>query len=74
MAHSEPSRAAAITLEQLIALNDEIAALVRTGIPLEQALGQLGEDMPGRLGKLTQRLAERMQRGESLSQVLEEER
>ena len=62
--------ATAITLEQLVALNDEIAALVRAGVPLEQGLTALGADMPGRLGKVTQMLAERMQRGESLDQVM----
>lgn len=72
MAHSLPSGAAALTLDQLIALNDEIAALVRTGVPLQHALGQLGEDMPGRLGLLTRRMAERIERGESLTQVLEQ--
>jgi general secretion pathway protein F len=62
--------ATAITLEQLVALNDEIAALVRAGVPLEQGLTALGADMPGRLGKVTQMLAERMERGESLDQVM----
>ncbi len=67
---SQPSRAAPITLDQLIALNDEIIALVRAGVPLERGLWELGEEMPGRLGRIAQTLAERMQRGESLEQVL----
>jgi general secretion pathway protein F len=57
----------------LVALNDEIAALVRAGVPLERGLGKLAQDMPGRLGKTTQALAERMQRGQSLAQAVEEE-
>ena len=73
MAHSGASGAAAITLEQLIALNDEIAALVRARVPLEDALGLLGEDLPGRLGRITEILSLRMKRGESLSQALENE-
>lgn len=72
MSNSEPSRPAAITLEQLIALNDEIAALIRAGVPLEQGLGHLGRDLRGRLGRVTQDLAKRMQRGESLADVLDE--
>ena len=51
MAPSEPSGASALALEQLIALDDEIAALVRMGVPVERAIGVLGEDMPGRLGE-----------------------
>lgn len=73
MAHAGASDAAAITVEQLIALNDEIAALVRAKVPLEDALGQLGEDLPGRLGKVTEMLSLRMKRGESLCQALENE-
>lgn len=63
----------AITLDELIALNDEIAALVRAGVPLEPALAQLGGDMPGRLGRIATMLAERSGRGESLPEVLADE-
>lgn len=72
MADPESSAAAAISLDELIALNDEIAALVRAGVPLEQGLGHLGGDMPGRLGKIATMLAQRMQRGESLARILAE--
>ncbi len=65
MAHSR-----AISLDDLIALNDEIVALVRAGVPLEGVLARLGEDLPGRLGRITQTLAERMRRGQSLADVL----
>ena len=64
------SNAGAITLEQLAALNDEMAALVRSGIPLEQGLGALGGELPGRPGRLAQLLASRMNAGETLSQIL----
>ena len=59
-----------MTIDELIALNDEIAALVRAGVPLEQGLADLGEDLPGRLGQFTTALAERTARGESLDQAL----
>ena len=59
-----------MTLNDLIALNDEIAALVRAGVPLEQGLAELGADMPGRLGQVAAALAERTARGESLEQAL----
>jgi len=67
------SNAGAITLEQLAALNDEMAALVRSGIPLEHGLGALGGELPGQPGKLAQLLASRMNAGESLSQILSDE-
>ena len=62
-----------LTLDQLAALNDEIAALVRAGVPLETGLAQLGRDLPGKLGALTGRLAERMELGASLEQAIAEE-
>lgn len=64
------SNTGAITLDQLIALNDEMAALVRAGVPLEQGLGALGGDLPGQPGRLAQLLATRMNSGESLSKIL----
>jgi len=69
---AESTAAGAITLDQLIALNDEIAALVRVGVPLEQGLGLLGGDLPGRLGKIASSLAAELQRGKPLQQALEE--
>jgi type II secretory pathway component PulF len=59
-----------MTLNDLIALNDEIAALVRAGVPLEQGLYELGADMPGRMGQIAAVLAEKTARGESLENAL----
>jgi general secretion pathway protein F len=73
LAQSDPTLPGAITLDQLIALNDEIAALVRAGVPLEPALAELGADLPGRLGRIATMLAERASRGQSLPQVLSDE-
>jgi general secretion pathway protein F len=67
-ANSKPP--AAITLDELLALNEEISALVRAGVPLEQGLAALGGDLPGRLGQIARTLADRAARGESLPQVL----
>ncbi len=60
----------AIGLDQLIALNDEIAALARAGMPLERGLTDVGHHVRGSLGRLTSALGERMSRGESLPQAL----
>lgn len=60
-----------VSLDHLIALNDEIAALVRAGIPLERGLVEAGDDVGGRLGRLAGAIAERMGRGESLPEALQ---
>ena len=60
-----------ITLDQLIALNDEILALTRAGMPLERGLMVAGRDVPGRLGRVATALGERMNRGESLVEALD---
>ena len=59
-----------MSLDHLIALNDEIAALVRTGLPLERGLREVGGDFRGRLSRAMTDLAERMSRGESLPEAL----
>jgi type II secretory pathway component PulF len=59
-----------VSIDQLIALNDEIAALTRAGMPLERGLLDVGADLPGRLRSITTILGERMSRGESLSEAL----
>jgi general secretion pathway protein F len=64
---------AAITLDQLLALNEEIAALVRAGVPLEKNLGNLGEEMPGNLGQVARMISERAAQGESLEQIISQQ-
>src|SRR5262245_37802471 len=64
------SAGGAIALNDLIALSDEMAALAKSGVPLERGLLNLGQDIPGQLGRTTRRLAERLERGDSLSQAL----
>lgn len=59
-----------ITLDELVALNDEIIALVRAGVPLERGLVSLGTDLPGRLGTLADSLGRRLESGESLADML----
>jgi len=59
-----------LSLDQLIALNDEIAALARAGVPLDFGLRQVGRDMPGRLGTYATLLSERIAQGEPLDKLL----
>lgn len=63
-----------ITLDQLLALNEEIAALVRGGLPLGGGLLETGRDVRGRLGRIAAVLGRRMNRGEGLAEALEAER
>lgn len=60
----------AMGIDDLIALNAEIAALVRAGVPLERGLLGLGTDVPGRLGAIARELGTRMERGASLDEAL----
>lgn len=57
-------------LEQWIAVSDELAALVRAGIPLAPSLTSVGADLPGRLGDLVVRLGQRLEQGQSLGEAL----
>lgn len=61
-----------ISLDDLVALNDEIIALVRSGVPLERGLLALGDDLPGRLGKLAESVGRRLESGESLADTLDD--
>jgi general secretion pathway protein F len=60
-----------LSLDDLLALNDEVAALSRAGVPLEVGLRHLGSDMPGRLGRLANEISDRLERGESIATALE---
>ena len=59
-----------LSLEQLIALCEEIAALSRAGVPLDQGLKELGRELPGRLGKLAQEMGGQLSGGMPLDQVV----
>ncbi len=63
-----------VTLDQLIALSDEIAALARAGVPLDRGLKELSADLPGRLGNLAGDIGRRLEKGESLTQILADSR
>jgi general secretion pathway protein F len=73
VSNGEFGKAAPMSLEQLVALNEEIVALVRAGVPLDRGLVELGNDMPGRLGRIAREMGDRMAGGESLEQVLASE-
>ncbi|MFO0958648.1 MAG: type II secretion system F family protein [Isosphaeraceae bacterium] len=59
-----------LSVAQWIALNDEIAALIRAGMPLDRGLLGAGGDYRGRLGAVATGLARRLEGGASLSEAL----
>jgi general secretion pathway protein F len=61
-----------MTPENLIALNDEIAAMARAGLPLDQGLAALARDMGGgRLRQVTAQLAADLRAGQTLPEALQ---
>ncbi|WP_406701012.1 type II secretion system F family protein [Singulisphaera sp. Ch08] len=63
-----------ISLGHLIALNDEMAALTRAGLPLERGLRDVGGDLSGGLRTAMLRLSARMDQGEGLAEALAAEK
>jgi len=59
-----------VTPEQLIALNDEIAMLVRAGVPLELGLRERGDSVSGALRHINEELSRNMQSGMPLAASL----
>lgn len=58
--------------EDLIALNEEIAAMARAGLPLDQGLAALAQEMGrGRLQQVTAQLAADLRAGQTLPQALQ---
>lgn len=61
-----------VSIERLVLLHEEILALVRSGVPLDSGLKLLGDDLPGRLGRIARSLSESIARGMSLDEALEQ--
>lgn len=61
-----------VSPEQLIALNDEIATLVRAGVPLELGLRQLSGSVSTSLGRVSQQIALHLDSGQPLTKSLAE--
>lgn len=59
-----------VSPEQLIALNDEIAMLVRAGVPLELGLRERGDSVPTSLRRINRELTRHMQSGLPLAESL----
>ncbi|QDU29853.1 Putative type II secretion system protein F [Anatilimnocola aggregata] len=59
-----------LSLDQLVALCDEIAALARAGVPLDHGLTALGHDLPGRLGRVAREMGSELAAGTPLDHVV----
>ncbi len=68
---TRPTGLAAPTLDDLAALNREMAALVRSGLPLEAGLAQIAQDFSGGTGALAARLRDQTSAGQSLAEAVE---
>ncbi len=61
-----------LSAEELVALNEEIAAMARAGLPLDQGLTALAREMgTGRLKKVTEQIAADLHAGHTLPQALD---
>jgi type II secretory pathway component PulF len=70
MSQAGSPRRAAVSLEELIALNDELRALARAGLPLGQGLSALSRDSRGRLSSVLSRIAAGAEQGRPIADVL----
>ena len=66
----QPHNVSAAQLDQLIALCDEIAALVRAGLPIEESLAATSREDQSKLGKHLAKLAEQLGMGQSLAEAI----
>lgn len=65
------SRTKSLDLQDLALLNQEIAALVRAGVPLEEGLASAGQTGDGAQELLMLRLAQRLREGRSFAEALQ---
>ncbi len=70
MSAGENTAARAGRIDDFVVMAQEIAALVRAGVPLESSLAASARDMPGRLGHQLAALAEELSRGRSLAEAV----
>ena len=68
---SKSPAARRITTDQLVALSDQLQALVRCGVPLEPSLVDLASDLSGEERTIVAELAEDSQSGQSLEHWLQ---
>lgn len=70
MPSDRPTTPARLSLEESIRLDEELASLIRAGVPLEVGLRASAADLHGRLKRVIEGLATRLERGEPLPDAL----
>jgi general secretion pathway protein F len=61
------------TLDDFVAWNDQLAALVQAGVPLDLGLGTSGTDLAESLKRINATVARRVDRGESLGEAIQDD-
>ena len=59
-----------VSLEQLAAISDEIAAIARAGIPLDRGLRALAKELPGRVGQIASQIGGGLEAGRPLEAIV----
>lgn len=62
-----------VGLAELVAINDEIVALVRAGVPLGPGLTSMSGDLSSRLGKIAAQIGQRLDQGAPLDDAVSAE-
>jgi type II secretory pathway component PulF len=73
VSHAAASFPRNLTLDELIAFNDEIVLLARAGVPLDKGLVEVAGDISGRAGAFSESLGRRLASGESLQQIVQQD-
>lgn len=60
-----------LTVAELLLLNEELLAALRSGVSLDLGLREAAGHLPGRMARLTEQLANHLTDGQDLSQALE---
>src|SRR4051812_18058487 len=69
------SRARPLRGQEFLAFNQQLAQLTRAGLPIEQGLRLIAEDLgSGRMAEATRQIAEDLERGQPLAEAFERRR
>jgi type II secretory pathway component PulF len=60
-----------VTLDEFMALNEQLAALLAAGVPIDVGLASAGRDTPAALARINAAVARRVRQGATLAEALE---